>query len=354
MTDGQEEKKVKRVIQDLSHLSPEERIKLKREEREKLEKEMEAKRIERLAREEEERKRQAELERIRLQEEAKRRAEEAEAERLRKMAEEEERKRQAELEAQRLSEEIKRKKAEALERAQKEKEAFYAQFGITEDGKALDADEVEAQEQEKQQNDQEEDATRRFALEELEFNLDPGEEDGDDDFLNKEPSAEEIKLGLRDLGILEKDEDLDITKIPHRDSCSFCRINKKILKANMLFETPLVLVFLDPKPIHKGQLIITPRGHYASLRDCPDPVVRDLMLTAKLASIALKASPLNVLALSFYWSESVDIPEDERHVYMSAIPRREGDGVTIKFGEKDPFDKSAQAQLAGDLKKYFA
>jgi diadenosine tetraphosphate (Ap4A) HIT family hydrolase len=354
MDGEQEDKKPKRVFQDLSHLSAEERKKLRFEEREKLQQEMEAKRLERLAKEEQEIKHKKELEKNRHDEEAKRMSDSAQAVRMRLAQEEKERKRQAELDAIALEEEVKRKQQESIEAAIKEKEDFYAKLGLSEDGTAIEQDGGALHFLKKSHLEQEEDeATRRFAMEDLEFNLNPGD-DVEDVVDEPQITASDVTVDIEDLGLLAGVEDLEALNVPHLESCSFCRVNKKILKANMLYETAHVLVFLDPKPLHQGQLIIAPRGHYSSLRECPEHVANDLIQTAKLASIALGASLLKVEALSFYWSESVDIPASQRHVYMSGIPRRQGDGVSIKFGVKDPFDKSGLTQLAEDLKKFFA
>lgn len=343
-----EDSNAKKKIEDLSSLTPEERIQRRREELERTKIEAEAKRKERLAREAEEaRQRQIEEEARRREEEARqkeeaiRRAEEEKRLAEQRKREEEERRReeerQRELEKQRQKEEIKRLKKEQEEKKRQEQEAFYAQFGLTPDGKPL-----EPEEEHEKKEDQEEDATRRFALDELDFAIDvPGEEEED--------QPEEVLESFAPETLVELPPEL--YNQPHLETCNFCRIHKGKLKPQIIYESDHVLVFLDPKPIHRGQMIIMPKGHFASLTECPRGLAQEILDAARLASEALKQASFDSPAVSLYVSESIDIPHDERHIYMSVIPRRPHDGVTIKFGDKDKLEKAIQQETALELKK---
>jgi diadenosine tetraphosphate (Ap4A) HIT family hydrolase len=357
-----------KVLIDPNELTPEERIKRRKEEREKLEAELKIKLAERKKREEEE---------------AKRKKEEEE-ERLRDI--EAEKKRLAALEVQKKIDEAKQKKAEEAAKKRKEQEEFYAKMGLTPEGKPLeeappsnlekkpepepkvedededeDEDEVfmqqlekaekerlKRQEQHEQQGqqDHEEDATRRMALDDLEFQL---EEEHEEKAEAEVPLAE-----FRPQSLPIAPSASPVTEeFPYSDKCSFCKIHKKILKAMLVYQNSLLMVFLDPRPIHRGQLIITPRGHYSSIEECPEEVALALMKAARLVTSKLKKASIQSPAVSFYLSESIDIDVSERHLYMSAIPRRPADGVTIRFGAKDNVSRDEMKVIGMELKKVF-
>jgi len=385
---------------DGSELSSEERIKLKKLEKEKLQKEAEAKRSERLEREaatakiraEEELKqkvKEAAAAKIKAEEDKKRKiiedeerrirenreAEEAEKKRVEFLASEKERlKREKEAEIKRLKEEKEKQIREAKEKKRLEQEQFYSKLGLGPDGKPIDDDiPVPIKEEETV----EEAATRRFVLDELEFHNDDDDDTGEGDFREEfgaeeeepEPPVEvsefvddsEPKKDESDEGSFSIDELLanaqptasihpsEITPF-YSDSCQFCKIALRQLKPLMVYETDSVMAFLDPKPIHKGQLIITTKSHYPSLDKLPLTVMNDFIKGAQELTTALKETTLDCEGVSLYMSESVDIPLEERHLYMSAIPRRKADGVTIKFGKKDQVEKNQMLTISEEIK----
>lgn len=391
---------------DDSKLSYEERIRQKKLEKEKLQKEAESKRTERLEREaavakaraEEELKRkvkEAAAAKIKAEEDRKRKiiedeqrlireaqeAEEAERRRIEFQAAEKERlKREKEAEIKRKKEEIEREKREVEEKKRSEKEQFFSKLGLGPDGKAAEDDiPIPIKEEETV----EEAATRRFVLDELEFHGSGDEqsevtstedlqaEDEGHDFIDQSDLDEPLsERGVRKENAEEgpEDESLSIDQLLadtnpiapiegpaqitpfHSETCQFCRIALHQLKPLMVFETSLIMAFLDPKPIHKGQLIITTKSHYPSLDKLPLVVMNDFILAAQSLTTALKNTSLDSQGVSLYMSESVDIPINERHLYMSAIPRRKADGVTIKFGTKQSVDKSLMLSIAQEIK----
>ena len=400
MTDDSSKK-----AEDGAELSSEERIRLKKLEKEKLQKEAEAKRAERLEREaaaakiraEEELKqkvKEAAAAKIKAEEDKKRKiiedeerrireiqeAEEAERKRIEFLAAEKERlKREREEEIKRLKAERERELKEIEEKKRREQEQFYSKLGLGPDGKPIDDDiPVPIKEEETV----EEAATRRFVLDELEFHLDGNDDNDDkankDERFNEAAKIEQEVSEFIDSSEFEEDDksedqdemDSDSFSIDqllanakpsapvtaseitpfYSDSCQFCKIALRQLKPLMVYESDFVMAFLDPKPIHKGQLIITTKSHYPSLDKLPFAVMNDLIQGAQNLTTALKGTTLDCEGVSLYMSESVDIAIDERHLYMSAIPRRKADGVTIKFGKKDQFEKSEMLAISQEIK----
>ena len=49
--------------------------------------------------------------------------------------------------------------------------------------------------------------------------------------------------------------------------CLFCKIAKKELPSNILFENENIIAFLDIKPISKGHTLVVPKKHSLNLKD---------------------------------------------------------------------------------------
>lgn len=361
----------KKIIEDLSSLSPEERIKRRKEERERLEAELKVKMAER-----------EKLKAKQEEEEKQRKLKEEEDRKKKILEEEEEKKRQALLEQQKKIDELKRKKEEEEAKKRKREEDFFANMGLTPDGKPLEKNNSDSEDdvfknqlekagQEHQRK--EEEATRRMVLDDLEFSAEIDDDDNDEEDHPEQVVEVEQSVAPDEDGPPEVHEEFRpfrpgpadqstvgdglsstaVVDFPSLEKCSFCKIHKRKLKAQMIYENDLLMIFLDPRPIHQGQLLITPRGHYPNLAECPEEVAQALISAARLATAKLKESNLQSPAVSFYLSESIDVDISERHLYLSAIPRRPNDGVTIRFGQKDVVSKEQMVGIAKQLRDLF-
>lgn len=68
------------------------------------------------------------------------------------------------------------------------------------------------------------------------------------------------------------------------DSCIFCKISKKQIPSNLLYESDRVLAFPDIGPQAPVHLLIIPKAHYAHLGEIPQDqlgVVEEMFAVAR-------------------------------------------------------------------------
>jgi histidine triad (HIT) family protein len=57
---------------------------------------------------------------------------------------------------------------------------------------------------------------------------------------------------------------------PSAGDCLFCRIARKELAANILFENERIVAFEDIRPKAPVHVLVIPKDHFASLNDAPE------------------------------------------------------------------------------------
>lgn len=119
------------------------------------------------------------------------------------------------------------------------------------------------------------------------------------------------------------------------NECIFCKIAKKELKAEIVYESKDYMAFLDIKPTNPGHAIVIPKKHYTNTLDTPDDVIGAMAGIAKLVAIHqikhLKAEGFNIWINNFPAAGQVIF-----HVHMHVVPRFSGDGIRMsKIKEKN-------------------
>lgn len=73
------------------------------------------------------------------------------------------------------------------------------------------------------------------------------------------------------------------------ENCIFCKIAKKELPADFVYEDDAVLAFRDIHPLAPVHLLVIPKEHYSSLDELPDDVALAGDLLLKIKTVAQKA-----------------------------------------------------------------
>ena len=110
--------------------------------------------------------------------------------------------------------------------------------------------------------------------------------------------------------------------------CIFCKIIKKEISADIIFEDSKTIAFLDINPASKGHTLVMPKNHYELVSEISDKDCKELIITIKKISKAL---------LKF--NEGLNVVQNNKkvanqlvpHVHFHLIPRNDKDG--IKIGE---------------------
>lgn len=70
--------------------------------------------------------------------------------------------------------------------------------------------------------------------------------------------------------------------------CIFCKIIKKKIPCNLVYENKKFLVFLDIKPVNLGHLLIIPKKHIVWMQESDDKTISEIFKLAKKMMRALK------------------------------------------------------------------
>ena len=111
--------------------------------------------------------------------------------------------------------------------------------------------------------------------------------------------------------------------------CIFCKIVRKEIPAEIVYEDDKVLAFLDIKPVNPGHALLIPKEHYPMLVDTPDDVIADMFPKAKMLMKNIKsATDCDFVVLSVVGTE---VP----HFHIHLLPRHKHDGLADFWPTKE-------------------
>ena len=67
----------------------------------------------------------------------------------------------------------------------------------------------------------------------------------------------------------------------NKEDCIFCKIAKKEIKTNIVYEDDNFIAFLDVNPRAEGHTLIIPKKHYKTLLDMPNTLGNELIEAIK-------------------------------------------------------------------------
>jgi len=127
--------------------------------------------------------------------------------------------------------------------------------------------------------------------------------------------------------------------------CTFCKIAKKEIPAEVVYEDDDFVAFLDIKPVSTGHTLLIPKAHYENLVSAPDDLLmKSVVLIKKLMKQIKIAVRADFVVLSVV---GVDVP----HLHFHLIPRHNDDGLTSFWPEKET-SKEELSRTAGQIRKF--
>ncbi len=120
------------------------------------------------------------------------------------------------------------------------------------------------------------------------------------------------------------------------NNCIFCKIIKKEIPANIVYEDDKTLVFMDISPVSDGHILVIPRKHYLDLSEMPINEYADLFNVVKLMQEKL----MNVLNCEgIHILTNVGTTQEVKHLHIHLIPVYEGEKVLSQniISNKDNF-----------------
>ncbi|MFN7088204.1 MAG: HIT family protein [Candidatus Paceibacteria bacterium] len=107
--------------------------------------------------------------------------------------------------------------------------------------------------------------------------------------------------------------------------CIFCKIAKKEIPAEIVYEDKNAIAFLDINPISPGHTMIIPKYHAPNLSWLPDEYIGPLFFAVKQVADKLQKA-LNPDGLSFGINQGRVTGQTIDHLHIHIAPRFVGDG----------------------------
>jgi len=106
--------------------------------------------------------------------------------------------------------------------------------------------------------------------------------------------------------------------------CLFCRIIKKEIPSNIIYEDEDLMAFLDINPTTNGDTLIIPKKHYQDFLEIDNDTLEKINnLSRKLYPIYQEKLNCDGLTLS----TNVDYGQEIKHFHLHFIPRYTNDDV---------------------------
>lgn len=121
-------------------------------------------------------------------------------------------------------------------------------------------------------------------------------------------------------------------------SCLFCKIVRKEISANIIYENDQVLAFLDIRPVNSGHTLVIPKEHYEECLQTPDKVLAEIMKTVKKITPAILHT---VGAEAFNLGANCGRLAGQAvfHTHFHIMPRFPDDGHHLFHGRETPKDE---------------
>lgn len=112
------------------------------------------------------------------------------------------------------------------------------------------------------------------------------------------------------------------------DDCIFCKIVKKEIPVDMIYESDNFIVFPDANPQVEGHCLIVPKQHFVNSFDLPSVLGSELLdVFKKVAEIYFKKGfeGFNLIQNNFSCAGQV-----VNHFHFHFLPRKKEDGKKIE------------------------
>ena len=102
-----------------------------------------------------------------------------------------------------------------------------------------------------------------------------------------------------------------------KDDCLFCKIVRKEVPANILYEDDNVMVIMDAYPTTDGHSLVIPKKHYEDIYDIPDDYLLKLINIGKTKAQDIMGK-LDKESLSFLFNYGKD--QAIKHIHLHLLP----------------------------------
>lgn len=139
--------------------------------------------------------------------------------------------------------------------------------------------------------------------------------------------------------------------MPADSDCTFCRIARGELEADIVVESESFLAFLDDRPVFPGHTLLIPREHYETLADLPASLGAEFLALAQTLS---QVVPAAVDAEGTFVAINNKVSQSVPHLHLHVVPRRRKDGLRGFFWPRSGYrDDEQKLEIAAAIRKAF-
>ena len=115
--------------------------------------------------------------------------------------------------------------------------------------------------------------------------------------------------------------------------CIFCEILAGQAPGSFVYRDDLCSAFMDIHQPTPGKLLVVPNAHATYLADLLPATGGRMFQVAQRLAAALRQSGLRCEGINLFLSDGSAAGQDVFHVHLHVMPRFEGDGVKLRFGQ---------------------
>jgi histidine triad (HIT) family protein len=113
-------------------------------------------------------------------------------------------------------------------------------------------------------------------------------------------------------------------------ACAFCGIVSGRLRASRVYEDARVLSFMDIHPASRGDLLVIPKVHAASLEDIDEALMAHLFRVVHLLARALRRSGLPCEGVNLFLADGQAAGQTVSHLHVHVFPRTADDRFRLE------------------------
>ena len=117
--------------------------------------------------------------------------------------------------------------------------------------------------------------------------------------------------------------------------CRFCAIVAGELDAEIVFESPCSIAFLDNRPLFPGHTLLIPREHHETIWDLPEELIGPLFSNASVVSAAIRSA---MDAQGAFIAQNNVVSQSVPHVHIHLVPRNRKDGLRGFFWPRTKYE----------------
>ncbi len=110
--------------------------------------------------------------------------------------------------------------------------------------------------------------------------------------------------------------------------CIFCKIAKKEIPSDIIFENKNLMAILDIMPVNPGHILVVTKKHFDTMVDVQDKVLSEMILVSKKVGKAIMKS-LKVKGFNLSINNGKVAGQKINHVHFHVIPRLAKDGLKL-------------------------